>query len=36
MVIGTPVTGVEAAQGHKAATDKRPSRVYGVAQAFRQ
>lgn len=36
MVIGTPVTDVEAAQRPKAATDKHPSCVYGVAQASRQ
>ena len=35
-VIGTPVTDLEAAQGHQAAADKRPSRVQGVAQALRQ
>jgi len=35
-VIGTPVTGVEAAQVHKAAADKRPSRGHGVTQALRQ
>jgi len=35
-VIGTPMTGVEAAQVSKAAADKRPSRVHGVTQALRQ
>jgi len=35
-VVGTPVPGLEAAPMHKAAADKRPSRVHGVAPALRQ